>query len=196
MGMPRRQFGNHGAAALGVLLALAGCTDSGGGLSLAGSAGTAAAPAAEVRTTEDGRCYARDVSPAVIETVTEQVLVQPTELSSDGRVLSPAIYRSEKRQRIIRPRRELWFEIPCEKDLTPDFVASLQRALAARGFYHGPITGEVDARTRRAVRAYQRQFGLDSAVLSMAAARKLGLVAVGPEEAPASFDPDPTDLPG
>lgn len=141
-------------------------------------------------------CFARDVAPAVVETVTEQRLLRPAERAADGRILRPAVYRTERVQRILRPRQELWFETPCEEDLTPDFIASLQRALAVRGFYHGPITGAADAATRRALRAYQRRNGLDSAVLSLAAARQLGLVPVGAEEAPADFDPDPTDLPG
>jgi peptidoglycan hydrolase-like protein with peptidoglycan-binding domain len=36
----------------------------------------------------------------------------------------------------------------------------------------------MDARTRAAVRAYQKPEGLDSGILSLAAARRLGLVAV------------------
>jgi hypothetical protein len=179
-----------------VALVLAGCSGGSGPLAFSGIAEVGRTEPATLTETVDGRCYARDVAPAVIETVTEQTLVQPAQLGSDGSVLYPAVYRTEKRQKIVRPRKELWFEIPCEEDLTPDFIASLQRALAARGFYHGAVTGKIDARTRRAVRAYQRQFGLDSAVLSLAAARRLGLAKVGPEEAPAEFDPDPTDLPG
>lgn len=125
-------------------------------------------------------CYGRDVSPAVIETVTEQVLLQPAEVKVDGTVLYPAVYKTETHQRIVRERSELWFQTPCARDLTPDFVASLQRALEARGYYRGPISGEMDARTRAAVRSYQAPQGLDSGIVSSAAARKLGLVASGP----------------
>ncbi|MBV0911733.1 peptidoglycan-binding domain-containing protein [Anianabacter salinae] len=125
-------------------------------------------------------CYGRDVSPATVETITEQVLLQPAEVRSDGTVIYPAVYKTETQQRIVKERRELWFETPCTRDLTPDFVASLQRALDARGYYRGPFSGEMDARTRAAVRAYQKPQGLDSGIVSSAAARKLGLVAVGP----------------
>lgn len=71
----------------------------------------------------------------------------------------------------------MWFEIPCPDQMTPDFVASLQRALAVRGHYSGPVTGQVNSATRDAVRAYQRENGLDSDVLSLAAAKRLGLIA-------------------
>jgi len=62
--------------------------------------------------------------------------------------------------------------------LTPDLVASLQRALTARGLYGGQINGMMDRATRHAVRGYQAPLGLDSGILSLAAARKLGLAVV------------------
>ena len=122
-------------------------------------------------------CYGQDATPAVIETVTEQVMLQPAQIAADGAVLYPAVYKTETRQAIVRERRELWFETPCSAQMTPEFVASLQRALKVRGTYRGPITGEMSARTRRAIRAYQKPQGLDSAILSSAAAKQLGLVA-------------------
>jgi len=125
-----------------------------------------------------GQCWGSDVTPAIFETVTEQILLQPAEVGSDGAVRSPPVYKTETRQAIVRERREIWFETPCETDLTPDFVSSLQRALAVRGHYRGSVTGTLDPRTRRAIRAYQSPQGLDSAILSLAAARQLGLVAV------------------
>lgn len=122
-------------------------------------------------------CWSRDETPARIETVTEQILVAPAVLDASGALLRPARYRTETRQRILRERESLWFRTPCPEALTPEFVASLQRALAARGLHRGPVTGRMDADTRAAVRAWQRPRGLDSAVLSLAAARALGLVA-------------------
>lgn len=125
-----------------------------------------------------GSCWGKDVTPAVVETVTDRILLQPAQVLDDGTVVNDPIYKLETRQAIVKERRELWFETPCERQLTPDFIASLQRALAARDLYSGPITGEMDARTRRAIRAYQAPQGLDSGIVSLAAARKLGLVAV------------------
>lgn len=129
-----------------------------------------------------GSCWGKHVVPAIVQTVTDQVLIQPAEVRVDGSVTAPAIYRTETRQDIVRQRTETWFETPCDAALTPEFIATLQRALAARGHYHGPIDGEMTARTRAAVRAWQAPEGLDSGILSLAAARRLGLVAV-PREA-------------
>ena len=127
-------------------------------------------------------CYANESTPAVIETVTEQVMLQPPQIATDGSVREPAIFVTETHQRIVEERRELWFEIPCELQLgDPDFIASMQRALGARGLYLGPITGVMNRRTERAVRDFQAPQGLDSDVLSMAAARQLGLALWNPE---------------
>ncbi|HAV09513.1 MAG TPA: peptidoglycan-binding protein [Rhodobacteraceae bacterium] len=122
-----------------------------------------------------GSCWGKHATPAVIETVTEQILLQPAEVTTDGRVLNPAIYKTETHQRIVVERRETWFEKPCPTEQTPEFIASVQRALAARGLYSGPITSVMDQRTRAAIRTYQKEEGLDSGILSLAAARKLGL---------------------
>ena len=125
-----------------------------------------------------GACWGQEGSPAVVETVTEQILLQPAQVRTDGTVIAPAVYKTETRQRIVRERRELWFRTPCPDDLTVEFVSSLQRSLWARDLYKGAITGRMDRQTRRAVRNYQAPLGLDSGILSLAAARKLGLLAV------------------
>lgn len=125
-----------------------------------------------------GTCWGKQVTPAVVETVTEQIMLQPAEVLADGTVKSQAIYKTETRQRIVRERRETWFETPCANTMTPQFIATLQRALQARGLYRGLITGEMGPTTRAAIRRFQAPQGLDSGILSLAAARKLGLVAV------------------
>lgn len=129
-----------------------------------------------------GSCWGKSIKPAVIETVTQQILLQPAEILDDGTVARPAIYKTETRQQIVQDRKETWFETPCAADLTPEFTASVQRALKARGLYGGPVTGKMDALTRAAVRAYQKPQGLESGILSLAAARQLGLVAVEADE--------------
>lgn len=163
------------------LLALAACVTSGESDPFA-DATTAREGAIEVLRgagPPDGdpsACYAHEADPAVIETVTEQVMIQPPRIAADGRVLEPAVFVTETQQRIVEERRELWFEVPCEiQRADPDFIASLQRALAARGLYQGPVTGEMNRRTERAIRDFQAPQGLDSAILSLAAARQLGL---------------------
>lgn len=123
-------------------------------------------------------CWGKTVSPAVVETVTRKILLQPAQISSDGRVQVPPLYKEEVQQQVVTPRRENWYEVPCAADMTPEFISSVQRALEARGYYRGPITGEMDKRTKDAVQRYQKAEGLDSKTLSVAAARKLGLIAV------------------
>ena len=123
-------------------------------------------------------CWGKQTTPAIIETVTHQVMLQPAEVLADGSVIHPAVFKTETRQDIVRPRHETWYEILCTPDLTPEFIASVQRALTARGLYHGAITGDMDRATRAAVRRFQKPQGLDSNLLSLAAARQMGLVAV------------------
>lgn len=125
-----------------------------------------------------GSCWGRTVSPAVFETVTEQIQVEPAKVNPDGSVAKLPVYRSETHQEMVVPRRDNWFETPCPEVLTPEFVASLQRALSARGFYTAEITGTMDDTTRAAVQSYQQPTGPDSGVLSLNAARSLGLIAV------------------
>ena len=127
-------------------------------------------------------CYANESTPAVIETVTEQVMLQPPQVASDGSVREPAVFVTETQQRIVEERRELWFEIPCQLQRgDPEFIASVQRALAVRGLYLGPATGVMNRRTLRAVHDFQAPQGLDSEILSLAAARQLGLALWNPE---------------
>lgn len=125
-----------------------------------------------------GSCWGRTVSPAVFETITEQVQVEPGRVNPDGSIAKLPVYRTETRQQIATPRRDNWFETPCPEVMTAEFTASLQRALQVRGIYTGPITGALDSATRAAVQAFQRMDGPDSGVLSLAAARRLGLIAV------------------
>jgi Putative peptidoglycan binding domain len=125
----------------------------------------------------DGQCWDRDVKPAVIETETEQVLVQAEVRNADGTLVTPAVFSTETRQRMVQDRAQVWFPAPCAADFTVEFIATLQRALKARGFYLLPLTGVYDAPTMAAVRRYQAGRGLDSPRLSLGAARELGIVA-------------------
>ncbi|MBZ0122879.1 MAG: peptidoglycan-binding protein, partial [Roseovarius sp.] len=138
-----------------------------------------------------GTCWGQDETPAVVETVTEQIVLQPPEVLADGTVQRPAVYKTETRQQIVKPRKATWFETPCEADLTPEFTASLQRALAARGHYRGAVTGRMDARTRTAIRGFQRPQGLDSGMISLAAARQMGLIALDHPDSGADIDAAP-----
>ena len=113
----------------------------------------------------------------MIETVTEQVLVEPETRGTDGTVLTSAVYRTESSQQIVQERGQVWFRAPCLVEQDVDFVATLQRALKARGLYLLPLTGVYDAPTAEAVRRYQAMRGFDSPRLTLMAARELGIVA-------------------
>lgn len=73
--------------------------------------------------------------------------------------------------------REERIKTPCPEEMTPEFVSSLQRALAARDLYEGPVTGVFGPLTTAGVEAYQTARGLPTSVLSLATARELGLIA-------------------
>ena len=126
---------------LALALALAACQPAPPGPdrpSLGAEAPPGAAP---------GTCWGKKDTPAVIETVTEQVQLSPAETDATGRVLRPATYATVTRQAILRERVTTWYETPCPDVQTPEFIASVQRALAARGLYTGQITARFDART-------------------------------------------------
>ena len=110
-----------------------------------------------------GRCYASAVKPAVIESVIEQ------RQAKGG-------FESLARQKLVQERQTLWFETLCPKAMPATFIADIQRALMARGFYRGEINGRLTPATTSAIRSYQSQNGLPSAVLSLKAARYFGLI--------------------
>jgi len=128
-----------------------------------------------------GACHIRYTAPALIETVTEQIIVQPEKRGIDAQtgqpvIISPAIYRTETVQKIIRDRHEAWVEIVCAKNLTVVFIQTLQRALTARQYYRGPITGTMDEPTKRAVRKVQKSRGINSPEVTQELAESYGLV--------------------
>lgn len=138
--------------------------------------------AAEISHDAEGRCWAHDTAPAVIQTVTAHEIETPAVHAEDGSLVSPATFRTVVRQQIIRERGEQAFETLCPPVYTQAFVASLQRALSARGFHRDEVTGIFDTATRRAVQDYQRRWGPDSPLVSLEGARRLGLVARTLEE--------------
>ncbi len=138
--------------------------------------------AAEIKTVapvKGGKaCWVDDVTPLVIETVVEQKEVTPAKRDKAGNKTTKASFQSVSNEKIVQERRKIWFRAPCKAEMTPEFTASLQRALKARGLYLQSISGQMDKATRRAVRAFQSPRGLESEKLSLAAARELGLSLV------------------
>lgn len=136
------------------------------------------APPPQAEHTEDGTCRARDVRPAVYEHVMGEVQVVQAEIAEDGTMIRPPIYRKAPVPRVVRERAEITFEAPCPEEMTVEFISSVQRALAARGYFKADVTGRLDAPTSDAIRTYQSERGLQSAQLSLETARALGLIAV------------------
>lgn len=125
-----------------------------------------------------GTCWDKTTTPAVVRTVTEDILVQPAQISSTGTVQTPPVYRSQTRDVILEERKDTWFQIVCASDLTPEFVSSVQRALELRGHFNGPISGEVGPLTRSAIAKFQTEADIpaaDMGKLTIEGARKLGL---------------------
>ncbi len=61
--------------------------------------------------------------------------------------------------------------------MTAEFIASLQRALAARELYGGPVTGAMDGTRGGRCGPSRRPRDWIQRILSMATARDLGLIA-------------------
>lgn len=138
-------------------------------------------PDAEIRevaaSNGENYCEARDIAPAIIETITEQIEVTPALFDEAGKMTQSPSYQTVTRQEIVRERQDLWFKTPCADQMTPEFIASVQRALAARGHYQGRDHGVMDRPTKKAIRRFQNKNGLDSDVLALKTARELGLLA-------------------
>jgi peptidoglycan hydrolase-like protein with peptidoglycan-binding domain len=115
----------------------------------------------------------------VIETVTEQVMVRAEKRGADGQVIRAAQFQTKTAQRLVQDRETVWFRAPCAPDITVELIASLQRALKARGRFYSEITGVYDVETGAAVRKLQAERGLDSPVLAQETIRELGLAASG-----------------
>jgi len=106
-------------AAIAALL-LAGCQTTSQG-DVTRSAQAPAIPTIAAATqpeSRDGTCWAQLPGTPVTELVEQTILVE--EAVTDGR----------------------WFERVCDAELSPNLIMTLQRALAVRAFYGGPITGK------------------------------------------------------
>ncbi len=128
-----------------------------------------------------GSCYAHEITPAVIETITLRTPLLPERRAVDietgeTTVIRAATFDTKVVQRIVSPRAELWFETICPHLYTERFVQSLQRALRARGFYSGVLTGWMDPQTNLAVKLYQRKLAMNSDILAISTVEEFGLV--------------------
>jgi peptidoglycan hydrolase-like protein with peptidoglycan-binding domain len=105
-------------------------------------------------------------------------LVQPEKRDTAGQLVSPAQYGTTRTQTIAKPRSVTKIDAVCPEDLTPEFIASLQRAFQARILFSSAITGSFDAPTRRAIMNFQSVRGVESTTVTKATAQELGLVVI------------------
>ncbi len=154
-----------------ILLALSACTATSG-------LENSTIDLGQIETDSSGKCFAKDTSPAVIETITTQVVARPAELDADGNEITPAIFDERTVPRMISERQELRFETICPPDYTSEFVSTVQRALIVRGFYKGAVNGLLDASTSDAIKRFQSGLGLNTPFLAVETARKLGAIAL------------------
>lgn len=154
---------------------------------LAGCASSALPPEAtpvplvsfgDIETDASGRCFATEIRPQQFRSVTQQVLVVPEERDRNNVLINAAIYRNESRQERVPTAPGMRFETLCPPLFTAERVATLQRALAARGAYAGTVSGQLDAATQAAIQRFQIPTGLNSPHLAIATARSLGLISV------------------
>ena len=128
------------------------------------------------------QCFAHQVTPAIIETITHKTELTPARVAVDietgeTEIVRPATYDTQTQRNVLREREELFFETICPQHYTQRFVESLQRALAARGFFSGVPSGWLDEETHLAIRHYQKQRGLDSSLLSLETVEAFGLIS-------------------
>ncbi len=122
------------------------------------------------------------VSQAGAETVSASRSALPQHASlmladPDGRVCW-ARYTANSGQARNGMLEEVAFRVPCPEQVTSEFLGTLQRALAARGYFEGTVTGRSDAETRAAVQAFQRDNGFNSPILTLETAQRLGLLPI------------------
>lgn len=101
--------------------------------------------------------------------------VEPTPLLSETRPEDPeACYG---RGVTTVDATAVWFETICDDKQDATFIRALQRALRVRDLMDGPVNGRLDAATREGLRAFQQDMGVISDRLSVAAGKRLGLLA-------------------
>ena len=132
----------------------------------------------EIAHRSSDQCYFEKITPAEISTQVETRLVQPEKRNIAGQLVSPAQYETKRTQTITKPRSVTKIDAVCPEDLTPEFIASLQRAFKARGLFSSTNTGSMDTSTRRAILNFQSVRGVKSATVMKATAQELGLVVV------------------
>lgn len=127
----------------------------------------------------DQACWETAILPAEYEQNPEASSSQITKDHIDS---APVSDRKSAEQKIIKPQEEVRYRSLCADQKTPEFLSSLQRALAVRDYYQGPITGKLDTPTQAAIKRYQEAKGSRLPTITLETARELGLIAINRNE--------------
>ena len=111
--------------------------------------------------------------PAQFRNVTKTVEATP---ASVKRTPVPETYKTVSRTVEAAPARTVWTSVLCDVNTTPDVVRRLQTLLKSAGHYGGPIDGIIGSQTRRGIASYQASTGVQSDILTIDSAKKLGII--------------------
>ncbi|MEL6582772.1 MAG: peptidoglycan-binding protein [Pseudomonadota bacterium] len=135
------------------------------------------APITETRVVRKIKTPARTrevVVPAVVEMVETQIVVTQERVE---RIPVPPTFRTVERNTEAQPARLVWAPVICDVDQTAELITRVQQGLAERGLYAGRIDGVNGPRTQAGINQFQlEQLDLDSATLTIDAARRLGAI--------------------
>ena len=95
--------------------------------------------------------------PAEYKTVTVTKLVRPAESRT---IDIPAEHQTVSTQKLVSEPSLEWRQVMCDENLTHSNVVAMQRTLADKGLYTGPIDGVIGAGTLGAVNSYAKSRGL------------------------------------
>ena len=82
----------------------------------------------EIARRSSDQCYVEKITPTEISKQVKTRLVQPENRNAAGQLVLPAQYETTRTQTITKPRSVTKIDAVCPEDLTPEFIASLQRA--------------------------------------------------------------------
>ncbi|MGA9659717.1 MAG: peptidoglycan-binding domain-containing protein [Asticcacaulis sp.] len=116
-----------------------------------------------------------EVVPAVYEKRRVKRVVQEARTET---YTVPAVYDDVMRTRVVGEAEPVWREVICGKNTSPQKIAEVQRALAARGYNPGKIDGQLGQQTVAAMQKFQADNGLPQGQPSVEAVRLLGVPLV------------------
>jgi hypothetical protein len=110
--------------------------------------------------------------PATYKVVTVQELVKEPKITKTevGKK-----YQTIKTTRLIEPEKLKWERILCKTNTSKEVITNLQKELAKRKYYKGPIDGVYGSATQQALNAYQIDNNLPSGALTLESLAALGI---------------------